>query len=298
LGRDVTEASVPEVLAWCAAAWRQLCDLELAGRVMVTFMRSHMAEVAATMSYLDYFRTFYSPLAAEFVQADDDGFVTHHCLRTLHRVWHEEMRCLGLPLSDAPVRPGRAALAAAWYDDIEQTVNKNAPLEPISGNPVLAPEACVLAGRPELFFAQFLLYSTETWARQVVVLWRAVRAAIMLRRLPVHDLPDHAEHWTALVSAHADWQAVHRTSVDIHDAIPRNDIYGAIGRWLAELGPQSTGWTIKDAMKTEMYREVASSIASLRGEPIGVELPPFRYWRRTPWTPACLQPGQPGLPPF
>jgi hypothetical protein len=47
------------------------------------------------MSYLDYFRTFYTPMAAEFVQADDDGFVTHHCLRTLHRVWHEEMDFMG-----------------------------------------------------------------------------------------------------------------------------------------------------------------------------------------------------------
>jgi hypothetical protein len=39
-------------------AWRQLNDLELAGRVMISFMRGHMAEVATTMSYVDYFRTF------------------------------------------------------------------------------------------------------------------------------------------------------------------------------------------------------------------------------------------------
>jgi hypothetical protein len=295
MGRDVTDACVPELLATCTAAWRQLTDLDLAGRVMVTFMRGHMAEVATTMSYVEYFTTLYSPVAAEFVQADDDGFVTHHCLRTLHRVWNEELDQLALPGSHEPVRPGRPALAAAWFDDVVESVKDGDAFEPVKGNPVLAPEDCALGQRPELFFAQFLKWSTETWARQVVVLWQAVRAAITLRRLGVQ--PAYRNAVESLATAQSQWQSTHRTTVGIHDAIPRNEIYSAIGQWLGELRPASDGWSIKDAMKTEMYREVATSVASLRGE-VRVELPPMRYWRRTPWTPACLQPGQPGLPPF
>lgn len=292
----MTDGCVPDLLATGAAAWRKLIDLELAGRVMVSFMRGHMAEVATTMSYVDYFRTFYTPMAAEFVQADDDGFVTHHCLRTLHRVWHEEMDFMGMPLPRGAVRPGRPALAASWYDDVVASANAGNPFEPIAGNPLLAPEDCVLDARPDLFFAQFLRWSTETWARQVVVLWEAVRGAIQLRRAA--NTVAGSDAVESLAIAHAEWQETHRTSVDIHDSIPRNEIYGAIGLWLSELRPASDRWTIKDVMKTEMYRELATSVASLRGEVILVEVPPFRYWRRTPWTPACLQPGRPGLPPF
>jgi len=47
-----------------------------------------------------------------------------------------------------------------------------------------------------------------------------------------------------------------------------------------------------------MYREVAVAVAALRGRPVPVRLPDYRYWRRTPWTPDCLRVGAPALPPF
>ena len=108
-------------LSALASAWRRLADIELSGRVMVTFMAGHMAEIGQTMTYMEYFERFYTGLAAEFVQADDDGLVTHHCVRTLYGLWQEEMgqlasaRSAALSLSRAscfrqPNRPsGQAA---------------------------------------------------------------------------------------------------------------------------------------------------------------------------------------------
>ena len=308
------------------SGWRRLADLELAGRTMVTFMKGHMAEVGRTMPYVEYFRVYYSEMAAEFVQADDDGFVTHHCLRTLYGLWREELarlaagplgralaaRDLTLPPRESAVRPGRRPMAASWWDDVVDALASTAPrLDELHGGSVLPPAACVLHERRELLWAQFLLWSTQTWARQVVVMWQVLRAAIGLRSTLEERLDEVAvtnaisraplayrEATDELCSTYAEWRALHASTVDIHDSIPRGEIYGAIGRWLAGFGSVSASWTIKEPMKTEMYREVAVAVAALRGQPVPVSLPPFHYWRHTPWTPACLRVGAPGLPPF
>jgi hypothetical protein len=313
-----------DLLRDCGTAWQRLADLEWAGRTLVTGMRSHMAEVAVSMSFLDYFKTFYTPVAAEFVQADDDGFVTHHCLRTLLGIWHAELdrlaagpvghllaeRALALPDHGSAVRAGRQPLARAWYEDVVSSLQLGGELESVIGNPVLPLAQTALNSRHELYFAQFLLWSTRIWARQVAVLWGALREIIALQqvaeRIDVADLAaeivgHQAEYRAALdrLSAqYREWRTTHIANVDIHDAIPRHQIYGAIGQWLADLGPHTATFTIKDCMKTEMYREVAMSVADLRGDPVRSEVPEFRYWRRTPWTPECLAAGQPGLPPF
>ena len=309
-----------------AAGWRRLADLELAGRTMVTFMKGHMAEIGRIMPYIEYFRVHYSDMAAEFVQADDDGFVTHHCARTLFGVWQDELELLAagplgnalavrqraLPTRKSAVRPGRQPLAASWWADVAAAVGADAPqLAELDGNSLLTPEACVLRDRPELFWTQFLLWSTQTWARQVVVMWQVLRETIALRRLieerldalVVEDIVARTPHSYRTAadhvnSAYTEWETLHAENVDIHDSIPRGEIYGAIGRWLSEFGAVSATWTIKVPMKTAMYREVAIAVAALRGRPVPVRLPPYRYWRRTPWTPDCLRVGAPDLPPF
>jgi len=313
-------------LAAVGAGWRRLADLELAGRTMVTFMKGHMAELGRTMPYLEYFRVHYSDIAAEFVQADDDGFVTHHCARTLFGVWQDELELLAagplgsalatcqrsLPTRRSAVRPGRQPLAATWWDDVAAAVDAESPhLPELDGNSLLTREACVLKDRPELFWAQFLLWSTQTWARQVVVMWQVLRETIALRRLieerldaavvecMVASTPDAYRTAADYVnSAYSEWGTLHAENVDIHDSIPRGQIYGAIGRWLNEFGSVAATWTIKVPMKTEMYREVAVAVAALRGRPVTVKLPAYSYWRRTPWTPDCLRVGAPALPPF
>jgi hypothetical protein len=275
---------------------------------------------------VDYFRTYYSEMAAEFVQADDDGFVTHHCARTLYGSWQDEAERLAaagplgralaaqrasLPPRESAVRPDRQPLAANWWDDVVREIGVDSPLDELRGNRVVTPAASVLLERPELFWAQFLLWSTQTWARQVVVMWQVLRETIRLRRTVeerLHEMDlqaalarrpeafrEAADH---LCSAYADWRTTHAMNVDIHDSIPRGAIYGAIGSWLSGLGPESSTWTIKVPMKTEMYRELAVALAMLRGQPLSANLPPFHYWRRTPWTPACLCVDAPGLPPF
>jgi hypothetical protein len=241
-------------------------------------------------------------------------------------VWQEELDLLAagplgvalatcqqsLPTHTSAVRPGRQPLAATWWGDVAAAVDAETPRLPeLDGNSLLTPEACVLQERPELFWTQFLLWSTQTWARQVVVMWQVLRETIALRRLVEEHLDavlvegmvasTPQAYWTAahhVNSAYTEWAALHAGSVDIHDSIPRGKIYGAIGRWLAEFGPVAETWTIKVPMKTEMYREVAGAVAALRGRPVAVTLPPYRYWRRTPWTPDCLRVGAPALPPF
>jgi hypothetical protein len=319
-------AMVLASLGALAAGWRRLADLELAGRTMVTFMKGHMAEIGQTMPYVEYFRTYYSDMAAEFVQADDDGFVTHHCARTLFGVWQDELERLAVgPLGVAlalrrrtlltrksAVRPGRPPLAVSWWAEVAAAMGGDAPqLSELSGNSVLTHEACVLQERPDLLWAQFLLWSTQTWARQVVVMWQVLRETIALRRTieehldaviiegVVASTPNACR--TAvddLDSAYHEWRTTHAENVDIHDSIPRGEIYGAIGQWLAGLGPVSATWTIKAPMKTEMYREAAVALAALRGRPMPVSLPRSHYWRRTPWTPTCLRVGAPDMPPF
>jgi hypothetical protein len=312
-------------LSALASAWRRLADIELSGRVMVTFMAGHMAEIGQTMTYLEYFERFYTRLAAEFVQADDDGFVTHHCVRTLYGLWQEEMDQLAsgpigralalqsvvLPPVESAVRAGRQPLAASWYDDVARDLRADAQtFDAPDGNLVLSPETCVIRQRSDLLFAQFLIWSTETWARQVVVMWEILRETIALRRLSngtteaaIRDILSVApEAYRAaslsVESAYGEWRVTHLGTVDIHDAIPRDEIYGAIGRWLGGLGPAAATWSIKQPMKTEMYREVAMAVATLRSEPPTVSLPTPQYWRRTPWTPPCLLPGAAGVPPF
>jgi hypothetical protein len=320
---DAPTALVSNLTA-SAAAWRQIADLELAGRAMVTFMRSHMAEMVRNMSALDYFRTYYSDLGREFVQSDDDGFVTHHCLRTLYGVWQEELTALGagalapalssvgvsLPAVASAVSPGRKALAQAWYDDVLGTLASGGSFAPLTGNIMMLPEECVLKQKPDLLWVQFLLWSTATWARQIVALWQIVRQTILLRRsieqlgakavkeVVSSSAADFEAAAHALSSAFGDWRTAHVVNVEIHDSMPRGEYYGAIFKWLAGLDPNFGSWTIKEPMKTEMYREVATSIALLRGQPSGVDVPPLRYWRRTPWTPDCLRVGMTGLPPF
>jgi hypothetical protein len=308
-----------------AAAWRQIADLELAGRAMVTFMRGHMAEMVRNMSALEYFRTYYSELAREFVQSDDDGFVTHHCLRTLYGVWQAEMSARGagalggalsslgtpLPVPASAVSPGRKALAQAWYDDVLATLESGGSFAPLEGNPMMPADECVLNQKPDLLWVQFLLWSTTTWARQIVALWQSVQHTILLRRSVEEQLGakavseaissqatdfESASH--ALSSAFGDWRTAHIANVEIHDSMPRGEYYGAIFKWLQGLDPNFGTWTIKEPLKTEMYRELAPSIAYLRGEPVTSSVPALRYWRRTPWTPACIRVGVAGLPPF
>ena len=141
-------------------------------------------------------------------------------------------------------------------------------------------------------------------------MWEILRETIAVRRLSdgtpeaaIHDILSGAPEAyraasLAVESAYGEWRVTHVGTVDVHDSIPRNEIYGAIGAWLAGLGPDAATWSINQPMKTEMYREVEGAAATLRGESPTVSMPMPQYWRRTPWTPPCLLPGAAGVPPF
>lgn len=306
-------------------ALRRLNDLELAGRTMMTFMRGHMAEVGHLVSIREYLDEFYSDHAKEYVQRDEFDFVVHHCLRTLFSHWREEMdRLRAGPLGDAldtidaslpslstPTRDGRTSIAPEWYDEIRPDIERgHLPPRRGSGNPVMSPEACAFQDRPDLMRGQFVIWCGETWARQLPPVWELVRETIATNRYVEERFDERAVDTRvkdaerayratvdALSTLYRRWHEFHVATVDVHDPMYEQNVE-PLQAWIRSFAPDLETWEIKEDTKYEMYVEVATTVEALKGNAVDIEMPDFRYWRRVPWTPTCIRPDAPGMPPF
>jgi hypothetical protein len=104
--------------------------------------------------------------------------------------------------------------------------------------------------------------------------------------IAVHDIVERLDGW----------RHYHAETVDLHD--PMFDANAAwMGEWAARAVPDLDEWSIKDDLKDEMYRELATTVRTLRGE--AVEPPSrARYWQRPVHTPKCHLLRADGMPPF
>ncbi|WP_158811845.1 hypothetical protein [Beijerinckia sp. L45] len=329
---DVAQVALDPVLHWfrvSSLALRRLMDLDVAGRSQMAFMRGHMAEIMKDTKAQAYFDRFYTPVGKEFVQYDDYSFVLHHALRVLYVHWKEENELLragplgaalqgiggALPdMRERPASPTRRpdAVKANWYAEVYEDLSKGKPPVPKGAqNEALRPDQCVLGGKDglDLIWASFLVYACDVWARQIPLVWELVGSSIAARKIVdqmsksdidraiaarTDDYKNSSLEYAKLFS---DWQNYHADTVDIHD--PMFDrVVGGLGSWLKTLTSDLGAWTIKPAMKDEMYGEVAAAVLSLRGTPTAVRLPDMRYWRTLHFAPRSNRIGAPGMPPF
>ena len=308
-----------------AAAVQRLADLEYSGRVMATFMRGHMLEIQEMMAVPAYMARFYDDVAQEYIQLDDEDFTIHHCLRTLFYEW----RCEGQALDAGdfgealrsivpnysfvpnPVVPtSREPIADEWYREVaDSLMDGKVPEQHGVRNPIMRGAECVLDQRTDLIFAQFMIWCGRVWGRQLIVTWELLRQLIGLHRtvreLSASKLAQIVEkHSDSLRNALAtyrqlidDWASFHSETVTTaHDPLYAEQ-YTATRAW-RNSKPQHDSWRIKDAMRGEMYLEVFVNVQAMRDGRGAKPLPEFSYWRQTPWTPASIRPGAPGMPPF
>lgn len=312
-------------MSQAALTVQRLADLEYSGRVMATFMRGHMLEVQELMEVPDYMARFYDDVAQEYIQLDDEDFTIHHCLRTLFREWQREGQ--GLDTSDfgralratAPdwsfvpgsvVRTAREPIADEWYLEVTESLMRGRTPESRGvTNPLMRNADCVLEQRPDLIFAQFMIWCGRVWGRQVVVTWDLLRSLIALHRTVRVLSPgslgqlieENRKSLTATFAAYgqctSDWAAFHSETVTAaHDPLFAEQ-FTATRAW-RNSKPEHYSWRIKDAMKDEMYLEVFLNVQALRNGRSPEPTPDFTYWRQTPWTPESLRKGAPGMPPF
>ena len=309
-------------------ALMRLNGLEVAGRTMMTFMRGHMAEVRRDRGAAEYFHNFYDDMGREFLQFDDYDFVVHHCVR--YQFWHlkEELDLLregqlgaalaklGAPLPEiqTPTTQGRRPpIATGWYEDTYRDLEAGR-LPGMRGvaNEVMPLEACVMRDpmQLDLIWPQFLIWCGETWGRQIVAMWDLLKPIIRMRRLLEERLTEpvlgeltargglaYREASQEFVLQYQEWHAFHAATVDVHDPMFDENLEGLF-EWAANLAPDISAWGIKDVTKDEMYRELATTVLSLRGQLTAVEIPEFHYWRHTQFVPDCNRIGARGMPPF
>jgi hypothetical protein len=325
-----TNDSILESIRSSTNALRHIMHLDVAGRSMMAFMRGHMVEIHAHQNAKEYYAEFYTSVGKEFIQYDDYSFVLHHCSRFLYLHWKEEIDrlragSLGSALNEIggklpemrekPTTPTRrpGAVQGSWYGEVYKELSQGVlPKEHGVRNEVLKPEECVLQGAVglDLIWAAFLVYACDVWARQIPFMWDLVREAIATRRLIEEQMSK--EEVSKVVSARveeykvaslnfskafADWQEYHAATVDIHDPMFDRSVAGLF-EWAGTLTTDFGSWTIKPILKDEMYRELASNILALRGEPTTVKIPDMEYWRKLQFAPPSNKIGAPGMPPF
>lgn len=316
-------------------AWTRIRGLDMGGRTGLLMVASHMAEVTKLVQgdFADvseaataYFHRFYDDHVRELVQSDDVAFTTHHYLRILYEHYSEEVEAIAKgPLGAAlsrhdlswpdvrPPTPARGrAIAGYWYDDVKHALAAGRLPEPHAAtqNTMMTPEECVTDDvKNELLWLSALKWLITIWGEQSIPMWAVLRDTIDIRRTAGEIGEDDIE---AAVAADRDalagalaryaeaferWRDFHAETLSIHFPLFRLYLVG-FEDWVVSFGEPAGAIPILENLKDEVYLEVATTVASLRGEPYDVEVGPQRYWRQAPWTAPAQVPGAPGMPPF
>lgn len=331
---DHATADILDRIQSSTRALEEIAHLEIAGRSILLMVSAHMNEITRAIpgEYRDqseaatqYYILFYDDRLREFFQQDDVAFVTHHCNRLLFQHWQEEMEelargvlgkvlsgaQLSLPELAAPTPKGMRAIAGYWYDDVRKALEVGRlPPEREQRNPVMTPEECETDElQAEYLWLGALKWIIEVWGEQAVLMWRIVRDTIAVRREAdlrgeeaVRQLVDERrEQFEAALKSYGEayerWRERHVGTLEFHFPLFRKFLVG-FEDWCIGRGEEFLQIPIMEPLKDELYLEVATTVAELRGEPLDVELPAFTYWRTNPWTPASMAPGAPGMPPF
>jgi hypothetical protein len=154
------------------------------------------------------------------------------------------------------------------------------------------------------------VYACDVWARQIPYMWDLVREAIAARRFIEERLSqdkvgdvvsarseDFKLAALELSNTFSEWQEYHAATVAIHDPMFDRSV-GGLFEWAGPLTPDFGSWVIKAILKDEMYREIASSVLSLRGTPTSAKVPALEYWRKLQFAPPSNKIGALGMPPF
>ncbi len=325
-----------ERLRSATSAFERVGGLETGGRAVLLMVSAHMYEATKmiTGDFDDdisaaataYFHQFYDPVVCELVQEDDVAFTTHHYLRILYEHYTDEIaslregplgkvlaqRDLAFPDARPPTPPRGRSIAGYWYDDVKDALKAGRLPAPHveERNTVMSSDECVSDEvENESLWLGALKWLINIWGEQSVPMWQVLRDTITIRREAEAAGEDAV---AAAVAAEADavadalaayeeaferWRAFHAETLTIHFPLFRLFLVG-IEDWLASFGEAAESMPIIDPLKDEVYLEVASTVAELRGEPYGVEIPAAQYWRVNPWTAPAQLPGSSGMPPF